>query len=569
MNKYTIFSLFLVLSLLSGNATTSTKREVRAVWLTTIGGLDWPHNYASGMDGVERQKKELCSLLDRYRDAGINTVLLQTRIRGTVIYPSLIEPWDGCLSGTPGKSPGYDALSFAIDECHERGMELHAWVVTIPVGKWKAYGCSSLHKKQPKLIRKIGDEGYMDPENKATADYLERICQEITENYDIDGIHLDYIRYPETWKLKISRQEGRDNITNIVRQISTRVKSIKPWVKMSCSPVGKHDDLSLYSSKGWNAYTKVCQDAKGWLKEGLMDQIYPMMYFRGDNFYPFALDWAEGSNGRMVVPGLGIYFLSPKEGNWNIDDVTREMYVCRDYSMGHAYFRGKFLTDNTQGIYDFASWFDRHPALVPAMTWEKDTPPDAPTGLCNDGQTLSWTPADDTDVTYNIYAGTACPVDTDDPRNLVVTRLNRCHATIDGRRRHYAITAMDRYGNESKPLQETMPEGTEPIVSGLLTCNGTLLEMPHAEQGCETDLIAITSIYGNIVTTKKYAKYVNISELPCGLYTARTLNSRGMSHRIGIFMVVRLNKHLKFRMSSTFWKLRSYRELSLPLVAGS
>ena len=101
MNKYTIFSLFLVLSLLSGNATTSTKREVRAVWLTTIGGLDWPHNYASGMDGVERQKKELCSLLDRYRDAGINTVLLQTRIRGTVIYPSLIEPWDGCLSGTP------------------------------------------------------------------------------------------------------------------------------------------------------------------------------------------------------------------------------------------------------------------------------------------------------------------------------------------------------------------------------------------------------------------------------------------------------------------------------------
>lgn len=71
-------------------------REVRAVWFTTIGGLDWPKGYARNAAGVERQKKQLCEHLDRLQAMGINTLLLQTRIRGTVIYPSAIEPWDGC-----------------------------------------------------------------------------------------------------------------------------------------------------------------------------------------------------------------------------------------------------------------------------------------------------------------------------------------------------------------------------------------------------------------------------------------------------------------------------------------
>ena len=204
------------------------KHEVRAVWLTTIGGLDWPHRYSNNGNGTEAQQQELRNILDRYKEAGINTVLLQTRIRGTVIYPSIYEPWDGCLSGKPGVSPGYDALQFVIDECHQRGMEIHAWVVTMPVGKWNGKGCSQLRKRFPKLIKKIGDEGYMNPEDAQTASYLASICEEITHNYDIDGIHLDYIRYPETWKLKVSKQQGRQHITNIVRAIHDRVKQLKP-----------------------------------------------------------------------------------------------------------------------------------------------------------------------------------------------------------------------------------------------------------------------------------------------------------------------------------------------------
>ena len=163
MNRRTFIILltFLSFTLLSF---AQPKREVRAVWLTTIGGLDWPHCYSQHNSSMQRQKQELTNILDKLQKAGINTVLLQTRVRGTMIYPSEYEPWDGCLSGFPGKSPGYDPLEFAINECHKRGMELHAWVVTIPVGKWNSLGCKRLRQRFPGLIRNIADEGYMNPE---------------------------------------------------------------------------------------------------------------------------------------------------------------------------------------------------------------------------------------------------------------------------------------------------------------------------------------------------------------------------------------------------------------------
>ena len=136
----------------------SPKYEVRAVWLTTIGGIDWPHSYQA-----ESQKKELVKTLDQLQQAGINTVLLQTRVRATTVFPSALEPWDGCITGTPGKQPSYDPLQLCIEECHKRSMECHAWVVTIPVGKWNGLGCRQLRQKYPKLIKRIGEEGYMDP----------------------------------------------------------------------------------------------------------------------------------------------------------------------------------------------------------------------------------------------------------------------------------------------------------------------------------------------------------------------------------------------------------------------
>lgn len=528
------------------------KYEVRAVWLTTIGGIDWPHSYASSNYSIERQKDELRTILNRLQRANINTVLLQTRIRATTIYPSEYEPWDGCLSGKPGKSPGYDALKFAIDECHRRGMELHAWVVAIPVGKWNATGCARLRKRHPGLVKKIGAEGYMDPEKPQTAEYLADLCAEITGNYDVDGIHLDYIRYHETWPMKVSRRQGRANITNIVRAISHRVKSIKPWVKMSCSPIGKYKDLSRFSSYGWNAYERVCQDAQAWLRDGLMDALFPMMYFRGNQFYPFALDWSEQSYGRIVAPGLGIYFMSPGEKDWPLSDITREMLTLRHYGMGHAYFRSKFFTDNVKGIYDFAKeTFNRHPALIPPMTWESTTIPATPSALSRkkhsgDVEMLSWRPVDKdtTKIMYNVYCSREYPVNTDDACNLIMARLQKTSIIIPrDPSRYYAVTALDRYGNESKPLQEKHVQNTAPatkLPDGLLKCDGKTLRLPEKSNVLDASFMTIETLQGHIVATRPYkGSTTDVSRLPEGMYVLRSLGRKGVSHRLGHFIIRR------------------------------
>jgi len=525
------------------------KREVRAVWLTTIGGIDWPHSYSQSEYSAEKQKNELRNILDKLQKAGINTVLIQTRIRGTVIYPSQYEPWDGCLSGFPGKSPGYDALQFAIEECHKRGMELHAWVVTMPVGKWNALGCKQLRKKFPKLIRQIGPDGYMNPEDPQTASYLTDICEEITTNYDIDGIHLDYIRYPETWNIKVPLNRGRDYITGIVRSIHDKVKAIKPWVKMSCSPIGKFDDLSRYWSHGWNAYTKVCQDAQGWLREGLMDELFPMMYFQGNQFFPFAIDWAEQSSGKIIAPGLGIYFMSPQESNWELSSITREMEVLRQYGLGHAYFRSKFFTDDTKGIYRFATnEFDKYPALVPAMTWEHTAPPTPPISLNinkKNGMNLSWYGATDRShspyLMYNVYCSDTYPVDIDDARNLIASRIKdtNINLPLSTSDRYYAVTAIDRYGNESTPIESDEPQKAISKTQ-LLYCDGNILTLPFKDKNLDVDVLTIETLQGAIIATCPYNNgIVNISNIKNGFYVLRSLNAKGISHRLCNFVVKR------------------------------
>lgn len=466
-----IIHIFVLLALVLSTKAGNPKHEVRAVWLTTIGGIDWPHSYSTAT-----QQRELIDILDQLQQAGINMVMIQTRVRATTIFPTTTEPWDGCITGHPGTAASYDPLQFCIDECHRRGMECHAWIVTIPVGKWNGLGCKQLRQKYPALIKKIGEEGYMDPEKPETGDYLAKFCAEVTRKYDVDGIHLDYIRYPETWKIKVSKNQGRQYITDIVRKINRAVKPLKPWIKLSCSPIGKYDDLTRYRSNGWNANTTVCQDAQGWLRDGLMDALFPMMYFQGNNFYPFAVDWLEHSYGRIIAPGLAVYMLHPREKNWDLEVITREMNVLRDLGLGCTFFRSKFFTDNTKGIYDFTCDFNVTPALIPPMTWASKQAPSAVSRLQvkrgMSADIISWQKAIDNSgadyLLYNVYASDHQPVDVRNPQNLIAARQRELQITVPhkGRPLYYAVTAMNRYGQESEPASMqgvSSPRNSKPM----------------------------------------------------------------------------------------------------------
>lgn len=553
MKRFIILYAFLMTVL---TFTAHPKHEVRAVWLTTIGGLDFPSIYAHDGMGIKAQQQELCRILDRLKAINVNTVLFHTRVRATTSYPSDIEPWDGSFSGKPGEWPGYDVLQFVIDECHRRGMELHAWVVTIPIGKWNVIGCRELRKKYPSMLRRIGEEGFMNPESPMTAEYLTELCAEITQRYDIDGIHLDYIRYPETWPLAKSNSERavrRRHITHIVECIHDRVKRLKPWVKMSCSPVGKYDDLSRYPSQGWNAYNRVSQEAQAWLRDGLMDQLYPMMYFAGNQFYPFAIDWQEQSAGRTVAAGLGIYMLHPNERNWRLGEVQRQLHVSRSLGMGHCYFRAKFLLDNVKGLYDFMKEFDAHPALIPPMTWAQSLVPSPPSTLqvrhTAQGDELTWHGARDNSdgpyLLYNIYASTETPVDVTKAENLLATRYLQSQLSIkrteDQLPLHYAVTALDRYGNESEPVYETVVAKPLPTSSILIANDGKTLKLPDNRGVLDAQYVVVQTLQGTLVTTLPYTRQINISLIPEGIYELKSLNRKGITHRLGFFIKKTIN----------------------------
>lgn len=540
------------------------KYETRAVWLTTLNGLDWPKQRVSSTQGRKAQQAELCHILDRLKAININTVLLQVRTRGMVIYPSGIEPFDGCLTGEVGKHPGYDPLAFAIEECHKRGMELHAWLVTIPIYKIndaKKMGKRSLTRQHPELCVKHNGMWYLDPAQPGSVQYLNAICSEIAQNYDVDGIHFDYIRYPENGASfndqKSYRKYGRgknkaswhrESLTQCVAQLYKNIKSIKPWIKVSSAPIGKHENLSRYPSYGWNAYQAVYQDVGAWLKEDFQDLIFPMMYFRDNHFFPFALHWKEIGNNHPIIPGLGIYFLSRNEKDWPLTDITRELHFTRDQKMGgQAFFRYQFLDENHKGLYDYLKYhFYTYPSLTQPI--KGGEMPDAPQGvemsLINNHYALHW--KEDTAqafqqgaryLRYNVYAvSRRGAINISQPQHLIATALDSCSIPIDLETCLYeginfAVTAVNRYGKESKPHYLGMNPMQQTSYNQLDYHNNTIY-IP----ALKSEYLVVVTLQGSIVKTVPICTKLNVADLPNGCYEVRTLEDRGKSRSVGFFI---------------------------------
>lgn len=545
-----------------GQVAKSPKHEVRAVWLTTLKNLDWPKTFARDQRSIEKQKKELCDILDEYQKANINTVLFQVVDRASTIYPSAIEPWDACMTGRFGGNPGYDPLAFAVNECHKRGMEIQAWIATLPVGPYNGLAAKRLRKQGYKMF-KFEADAFLDPSSPSTGDLVASLAREITTHYDVDGIHLDYIRYPEMLpapKNEYIAQWRRSKITDIVRKVHDAVKAEKPYVKISCSPIGKYSDLSRYSSNNWNARDRVSQDAQLWLRLGLMDQLYPMMYFRGNNFYPFAADWAENSYGKSIAAGLGTYFLDPREGGkygWTLSDITREMMVARWLGLGTAHFRSRFLTSNYQGIYDFsANAYGQSPALIPPMTWISSNKPASPDKIqVKDGiLTIIGSPSNDRNkVFYNVYASDSWPVDMTDASNLILQRYSSDIVYLSKNAKwqpqYFAVTTMDRYGNESDPVQSWRPPKP---AKGQLECNGSIVKVPFSLikgfYNSKGHFVA-TDAEGQTIRKLRHAKgsddelSVNVEGLQNGFYILNYIskyNKKKTSKvRFGFFLIKR------------------------------
>lgn len=483
MRKYCLL-LWLFLLVVQAGAIDAPKREIRAVWLTTVYGLDWPRKPATTEAGRKAQQQDICDILDRLQEANFNMVFLQTRLRGDVIYRSGIEPAAKTFSGKYGELPGYDPLAFVIEECHKRGMECHAWFVTFPVGTDKSVkeqGKLSVAKRQPKLCKRHNGEWYLDPGVPETANYILSLVKELVNGYDIDGIHFDYIRYPEEAKSfpdkavynKYGKKQKlsdwrRENINKMVYRIYDWVKQVKPWVQVSSSPLGKYNRIERVPNAGWTAYESVFQDPKMWMQHGKQDMIVPMMYYLHDNFFPFVDNWVENSNGRLIVPGLGAYRMDKSEADWTVNDITDQIDYSRYYGgAGCTFFRCGNVLDNKKGLYnELKDNYYKYPAQLPPLTWLNDSVPAAPVEIrverINDELKLSWQKPEGENqaLTYTVYYSLTDSINISTPKDMLATGIHdtELYLPVDAvseRGFTFSVSASSRYHIESIPSKET------------------------------------------------------------------------------------------------------------------
>lgn len=458
---FCLFSLLVVLYTQAQQHSTSPAIEIRAAWLTTNWRLDWPKTQS-----VEDQKKELRQILDELQRLKFNVVLFQTRAQGKVFYRSMLEKSSPYFNS----SNGFDPLAFAIAECHTRGMECHAWITTFPVENIRRSKKGAILEKRPSFYKTNKNQWFMDPGRPETKDYLVLIAKEITTNYDIDGIHLDYIRYPDDAR-KFKDQDTyqqygkghpkdqwrRDNVTSIVYAIYDTIKAIKPWVQLSSAPIGKYKPLNSYD---WTAYEAVHQEAKLWIEDGKHDILFPMLYFEGNDFYPYIDEWNNEKN-RPIVPGLAVYKLEETEKNWSASLLEDQLQFIRNKKTdGQAFFRTEQIIKNKKGIKNSIEQFYEYPAKLHPMTWINNTQPHHPQDLRvtkdKDGiLNIEWNAPDNTQpYTYNVYWGIKNSLESEDASKLLVANLrdNRYSfpAKVGEYGLFYFVTASDRYHNESE-----------------------------------------------------------------------------------------------------------------------
>lgn len=328
------------------------EQEMRAVWISRF---DWCSTPPCQRDRLEY-------LIDRAAGAGFNTILFQVRATGDAYYTPGLEPWSyrltSALTTTLGVDPGWDPLAVAAQAAHARGLKLHAYVnlySTWECGRWfPPAGTAPLHP-----FWALGNypgpydstwrvysttAGVPTPMSVLTtapvpcSEYLwsspgvERVnahhlavIKDIVTRYDVDGVHLDRVRYPgrqfstdpdslAAWSpLSQTVNYGdwqRDNLTRWIGRIYTEVKAIKPQVALSAAVWFTYKRTPAMTFPTSQGYFDYYQDSHRWLTEGALDAIAPMIYgatFNADvaKWKVLADDHVAAQAGRQVWLGIG------------------------------------------------------------------------------------------------------------------------------------------------------------------------------------------------------------------------------------------------------------------------
>ena len=297
---------------------------------------------------------------------GLNTVIAQVRPFSDALYESELFPWSYLATGKEGVDPGFDPLAIMVEQAHQRGLQLHAWVN--PYRVRTSATNKQLSSKNPAVkllksgdaIRYNGAVTY-DPASKKAQQLIVDGVREIVEKYDVDGIHFDDYFYPTTdagfdsASYQAYKNKGgslslaawrRQNVNDLVKQVYTAVKQADGEVLFGISPQGNMD----------NNYNKQFIDVKKWLsEEGYLDYICPQVYFGFKNstcpYEQTVEEWNDLIKNKVqLVVGLSPYKVGLEDayagnGRWewaNGGDILARMVETarkEEHYQGFALFR--------------------------------------------------------------------------------------------------------------------------------------------------------------------------------------------------------------------------------------
>ncbi len=376
--------------------------EIRGLWVTRF---DWTRY------GQAAAPAKIDEIVQNAAMAGFNAIFFQVRGTADAFYQSNIEPWAQRVSGVAlGQPPDplWDPLAYFVQQAHAAGIQVHAYMNVYPVwsdcnnppdpnatpthfyyllknehgvtgGKLKglqwhsnsAVLCDVYQRATPASV--FGDNHYL------------AVAADLVTRYDIDGIHLDNIRYgasdasydpvsqanydsaytyPE-WQ----RRQVNGTVAKFYNQIVPLKKGL--WLSAAVWPIY----VDYWGWGGLEGYHDYYQDSKAWIGgqnpyiDSISPMIYPGTYNCPDNSFWTQARWQTlvqnfqgDSNGRYIIPGIGA-------GYCTFDEIEARINMARQIgTAGHALFSYSSLLAHSY-FDDLANGPYATPATVPDITW--------------------------------------------------------------------------------------------------------------------------------------------------------------------------------------------------------
>ena len=464
----------------------NTVREFRGAWIQCVNGQ------FMGMSTADMQKT-LTYQLDELQKDGANAIIFQVRPECDALYNSSIEPWSRFLTGEQGKAPSpyWDPLQWMIEQCHKRGMELHAWINPYRAKTKTTHVLSPKHiaHKRRDLVFEYDGQYILNPAYDENRQYICHVVGDILRRYDVDGLHIDDYFYPypaagctiPDEKLYRRNPGGHSNIGDwrrynvnlFMKEMHDTIRAVKPWVKFGVSPFGiyrnKKSDPNGSDTRGLQNYDDLYADVLLWINNGWVDYCVPQIYWQighpTADYKTLIQWWDRNASARPLYIGEDV----ERTVKYKDDDNPNQHQMPAKYKLhdfannvqGTVLWYAKAAVDNI-GNYGMMlrNVYWRTPALQPLMPFISKKQPGKPRKVkmvwTSDGPMLFWT-APKTKSKSKDWASNAHQYAVYCDGTLVAVTSDTFFKLpyVDGKTKHtYVVTSLNRIHNESKAVKK-------------------------------------------------------------------------------------------------------------------